>query len=222
MFPGQYQDAETGPDIVLSHNHHRTYDPTLGRYLQSDPIGLAGGLNRYAYVGGNPVSLIDPSGLQAWLRGRHGSGTWVLPKPVNEYSAIEKAQYIHFNRNIFNIAPCTLDEARNLNFTNEPRDDFHRMGIGQDGNRKYTSDLFEAVYDSQDRRVDNAVNRGTYNFKNHRDGLPGFIGHGLLDVAPYVAWGNTPYDPTIPLQRLTANYSGTNLGETPANNCACR
>lgn len=65
MFPGQYADVETGEDVVLSHNWHRTYDSTLGRYLQADPIGLAGGLNRYAYVGGNPVSLVDPAGLQS-------------------------------------------------------------------------------------------------------------------------------------------------------------
>jgi len=64
MFPGQYEDAETtGAGVTLSHNWHRTYDPTLGRYLQSDPIGLAGGLNRYAYVGGNPMGYVDPSGL---------------------------------------------------------------------------------------------------------------------------------------------------------------
>ncbi len=67
MFPGQYADVETGEDIMLSHNWHRTYDPTLGRYLQSDPIGLAGGLNRYAYVGGNPVGYVDPRGESGTL-----------------------------------------------------------------------------------------------------------------------------------------------------------
>lgn len=58
-FPGQYADPETG----FSYNYFRDYDPTLGRCVQSDPVGLRGGVNTFGYTLQNPIKYTDPKGL---------------------------------------------------------------------------------------------------------------------------------------------------------------
>jgi RHS repeat-associated protein len=79
-FPGQ---VKTLPH--LWYNRHRDYDPTTGRYIQADPIGLAGDANPYGYAKANPLKYIDPEGLNAAIAVRGavavgdlaGAGLWL-------------------------------------------------------------------------------------------------------------------------------------------------
>ena len=70
-FPGQLLDAHS----QMHYNYFRDYDQNRGRYVESDPIGLEGGLNTYGYVGGNPINLLDASGLAPCPPGAVSPGT---------------------------------------------------------------------------------------------------------------------------------------------------
>jgi RHS repeat-associated protein len=68
--PGQWFQSEDG----LAYNWHRTYDPTLGRYSQADPLGFVDGPNIYNYAAANPLMGLDPWGLWSLFLGGEGSG----------------------------------------------------------------------------------------------------------------------------------------------------
>jgi RHS repeat-associated protein len=59
----QYTGQAWLPELGMYHYKARTYSPTLGRFMQTDPIGYGDGLNWYNHVGGDPVNFADPSGL---------------------------------------------------------------------------------------------------------------------------------------------------------------
>ncbi|MBL1142443.1 MAG: RHS repeat-associated core domain-containing protein [Proteobacteria bacterium] len=79
ILPGQYYDEETN----LHYNYFRYYDPSLGRYITSDPIGLDAGINTYTYVNANPINLIDPKGLVEWT-GSFAIGKFKIGKKVKD------------------------------------------------------------------------------------------------------------------------------------------
>jgi RHS repeat-associated protein len=85
-FPGQYFDSETNHH----YNHHRDYESTSGRYVQSDPIGLDGGIQTYAYAAFRPLMYIDPVGLMEIYR---SGGVTFHSYPGPQAGGIEHARH---------------------------------------------------------------------------------------------------------------------------------
>lgn len=128
-FPGQVADVETG----LFHNYFRDYDPLLGRYVQSDPIGLVGGPNTYAYVGGNPVGLTDPTGLQAAGAGNGSSG------PCFDFDKF--AKQVEENRSSTAVDLVALGGAEAVGTMPKTPGELRGLGVSKSELNPYTGQL---------------------------------------------------------------------------------
>ena len=81
QYTGQENDG-TG----LYYYRARYYNPVWGRFISSDPIGFGGGMNTYAYVGGDPVNFTDPTGKASWITVLIGGGVGAVVNGLNYYS----------------------------------------------------------------------------------------------------------------------------------------
>ena len=231
-FAGQYFDTETGHD----YNYMREYDPVTGRYIQSDPAGQLGGINSYAYAGGNPLHWDDADGL-AYQVSQSGNvvtinATITIYGPnanINVASAWQDAINNTWNNfgNNFHFGTCQV--VFDVTITVDPNDNWWFTALPAD-NYIYVTDL------PADNSVDNSSKTsgmvdflGSWNENESTQTISHEAGH-LFDL-----WDHYERDPsdntTTPWTGYENDIMGA-MGQPPGqedidsivsdNTCGCK
>ena len=180
-FPGQFYDQAN----KMHYNYFRDYDPRTGRYIESDSIGLAGGINTYAYVGGNPVNYIDSLGAApiSFYPNPYELAEAEVHKNVDILAARSASAFVVTGNQYTDFTAYDIVTGKRQNFRTESKGYGFSVGVGfAQGWYKRGSDKDPFCYLSG---KSSTLNIG-YGF-----GAASFtwINHDLVGQTAGVAWG---------------------------------
>jgi RHS repeat-associated protein len=172
-FPGQYADAENS----LSYNNMRDYDSSVGFYVESDPIGLMGGLNPYVYAAGNPTEIVDPLGLYRALLVTRQDGTQYMPLTTVKNSAQERVYGVRIGTNVPVAVPADADPQGDVN-------SWHVLPFFEDRTTLYGNfGAFWRPYGPHDYKIRNPMYDAYANFEYGATGAAADIPCDVLQAA---------------------------------------
>ena len=173
-FPGQYYDKETN----LAYNVNRDYDPSIGRYVQFDPIGLAAGVNGFVYVLDNPLSYVDPFGLYHCVPGANCDFTPPMQNALQCFDRCTGRDNEITSGRRSGGGQHGSGQACDLNRANNP-------DLSRDNAAQCTQQCFPHGYGQEERNGPNSSAPNGTHFHEQLNTVPGGIPRFNPDIRPY-------------------------------------